>query len=184
MSEYRSKLDNLKFHYWIKTGLALMYTKEGLRTTISEVIEHFQQKAFSDILNSLNLPRNTSCKECSTEQIVCTTVFNVCKQRKCSSVHKPCPENGLCERFRDKIRQAHRYNDPSWKNTDAKHWYDDYWQIAKCFMPIEGYMNKRSFMETDFNGVISVIFNYKGFQNIIKEDLSQKSNLFSKVRNV
>jgi hypothetical protein len=181
MSDYISNLDNHKFHNWIKTGLALKYTKEGLHDIILDEIETFRQRTFSDSLETLKLPPNSCCKACSTDQIVCQPVFNFCKKKKCSAHHRSCPESGLCERVRDKIRLAHRYNDPSWRNTDATKWYDDSWQIVKCFMPIEGYTKQTSFMETDFNGVISVILNYKGFQNIVNENLSRGSNLFCKV---
>ncbi|XP_060596599.1 uncharacterized protein LOC132750605 isoform X2 [Ruditapes philippinarum] len=172
MSDYRSKLDDTKFHNWIKTGLALLYTKEGLRDIVLEEIEKFKQRTFQDILARLNLPKDSSCIECSTGQLV---------RKECSESHE-CPQSGLCEKFRDEIRLAHKHNKPSWRNTDARKWCNDSWQIAKCFMPREGYKDKNSFMETDFNGIISVILNYKPFQDKVKEDLTQKSNAFEEAR--
>jgi hypothetical protein len=51
-------------------------------------------------------------------------------------------------------------------------------------MPPDGYKEKASASETDFNGIISVILNYKDFQGKIHENLSHKTNLFEEVNNI
>jgi hypothetical protein len=82
---------------------------------------------------------------------------------------------------RDGIEEAHRYNNPSWKNTDARQWSDTPWQIAKCFMSSEGYGSSLSAAETDLNGIISVIINCKRFDSKVRADLSNNKNIFYKV---
>jgi hypothetical protein len=51
-------------------------------------------------------------------------------------------------------------------------------------MPPDGYREKTSATETDFNGIISVILNYKDFQGKIRENLNNKKNIFEEVNNI
>ncbi|XP_060553144.1 uncharacterized protein LOC132714320 [Ruditapes philippinarum] len=51
-------------------------------------------------------------------------------------------------------------------------------------MPPDGYKDKTSTAETDFNGIISVILNYKGFQGKIHENLNNKTNMFEEAREI
>jgi hypothetical protein len=51
-------------------------------------------------------------------------------------------------------------------------------------MPPDGYKDTTSAAETDFNGIISVILNYKGFQGKIHENLNNKTNMFEEVNNI
>jgi hypothetical protein len=54
--------------------------------------------------------------------------------------------------------------------------------VAKCFLPPDGYKDKASATETDFNGIISVILNYKNFQGKVQENLNNKINMFEEVK--
>ncbi|XP_060583723.1 uncharacterized protein LOC132739908 [Ruditapes philippinarum] len=78
---------------------------------------------------------------------------------------------------------AHRYYGPSYKNSDATQWCSNFWEIAKCFMPPDGYKEKASATETDFNGIISVILNHKDFQGKVLENLNTKTNKFAELEN-
>jgi hypothetical protein len=51
-------------------------------------------------------------------------------------------------------------------------------------MPPDGYKEKASASETDFNGIISVILNHKDFQGKVHENLSNKINIFEEVNNI
>lgn len=82
--------------------------------------------------------------------------------------------------FTDCIEQEHRFHGPSWKNTDASGWCVDSWQIAKCFMPPDGYLNVHIPQETDFNGLISIILNCKRFDKHLP-CLQSQTNVFEKV---
>ncbi|XP_045172496.2 uncharacterized protein LOC123534343 isoform X3 [Mercenaria mercenaria] len=48
-------------------------------------------------------------------------------------------------------------------------------------MPPEGYSSVSTAAETDFNGIISVVINYKEFQTKVSEDLSNNANIFCKL---
>ncbi|XP_052233311.1 uncharacterized protein LOC127846175 [Dreissena polymorpha] len=75
---------------------------------------------------------------------------------------KPCP-NSICDDIRDEIIKKHRYKRPSWKNTSAEQWTSNHWELAKCFMPPDGYAGVSNIQGTDFNGVISVMMNCSHF---------------------
>lgn len=59
-------------------------------------------------------------------------------------------------RVRRHVQPIHRFSSPSWKNTDSRQWCTDIWQLARCFMPSDGYKNKDSAENTDFKGLINV----------------------------
>ncbi|XP_060592662.1 uncharacterized protein LOC132747328 [Ruditapes philippinarum] len=94
-----------------------------------------------------------------------------------------CP-NRICHNFKSGIQKAHRYSGPSYKNTDATQWCSNSWEVAKCFMPTDGYKDKASAAETDFNGIISVILNYKDFKGKVYENLNNKMNIFEEAREI
>ncbi|XP_060555853.1 uncharacterized protein LOC132716568 [Ruditapes philippinarum] len=51
-------------------------------------------------------------------------------------------------------------------------------------MPPDGYKDVASAQETDFNGIISVIINYKDFQLKVHEKLGNKKNIFEQARDI
>ncbi|KAH3875448.1 hypothetical protein DPMN_038714 [Dreissena polymorpha] len=56
-----------------------------------------------------------------------------------------------------------KYSNPSWKNTRAELWATNHWEIAKCYLPPDGYTDIASVQGTDFNGVISILLNCTHF---------------------
>ncbi|XP_053375423.1 uncharacterized protein LOC123533778 [Mercenaria mercenaria] len=181
-----TQLCDSKFHYWIKTGMAIVYTKEGLQEIVTNEMSQFQQKVYNDIFRNKGMSHNTSCNSCNTESIMkCTPKNKICvwKRRKCIVSHRPCPL-GICEGVRDEIIKAHRFSGPSWRNTDARQWANSPWEFAKCFMPPEGYSSVSTAAETDFNGIISVFLNYEHFQIKVNENLCNPANIFSNARDV
>jgi hypothetical protein len=51
-------------------------------------------------------------------------------------------------------------------------------------MPPDGYKDIACAQETDFNGIISVIINYKDFQLKVHEKLGNEKNIFEQVSKV
>ncbi|XP_052762376.1 uncharacterized protein LOC128205022 [Mya arenaria] len=138
------------------------------------------------------------CNSCRTVEIVqCNPRNKVCDSGRCK-FHmdqntkiliptRPCPNN-ICDTLRDVIEQKHRFGKPSWKNTDARKWCVNAWDIAKCFMPPDGYADVDNEDDTDLNGIISVYINCKEFEKYFTADLSlqptHQHNLCTKVRDV
>ncbi|XP_053382097.1 uncharacterized protein CXorf38 homolog [Mercenaria mercenaria] len=190
---YCPKLSGPKFKNWITAGLAVLFTKEGIEPTVYDEIERFQQKCLSDICNNNGLPAGATCSSCCTENVVVCPTNRICNVgRGQCSFHRNsatqylasgCP-NKICHNFKNEIQSAHRFYGPSYKNTDATQWCSNPWEVAKCFMPPDGYKDVTSAAETDFNGIISVIKNYKEFQSKVNDNLSKTNNIFEQGRDV
>jgi hypothetical protein len=184
-------LSKPKFLNWVKAALAVLFTKEEIEPVVCDEIVQFQQKCLRDISISNGLSARSTCSSCNTENIVVCPTNRICNvnrgkcgyHRNFSTKFHPsgCP-NKICHNMRSEIQKAHRFYGPSFKNTDATQWCSNPWEIAKCFMPPDGYKDVMSAVDTDFNGIISVIVNFKGFETKINDDLSKKNNIFDKVQ--
>ncbi|XP_060581121.1 uncharacterized protein LOC132737791 [Ruditapes philippinarum] len=186
-------LSKPKFLNWVKAALAVLFTKEEIEPVVCDEIVQFQQKCLRDISISNGLSAGSTCSSCNTENIVVCPTNRICNvnRGKCgyhrnfsTMFHQSCCPNKICHNMRSQIQKAHRFYGPSFKNTDATQWCSNPWEIAKCFMPPDGYKDVMSAVDTDFNGIISVIVNFKGFETKINDDLSKKNNIFDKGRNV
>ncbi|XP_060556023.1 uncharacterized protein LOC132716718, partial [Ruditapes philippinarum] len=182
------KLSNSRYNNWVKASLAVLITKEGIEPFVEREIKQFQQKCLIDICNNQGRPSGTICTNCCTEKVVncpgkrnCNVVNGTCRIHGNSL--PPCP-NKICHYFKTEIQKSHRYNGPSYKNTDATQWCSKSWEVAKCFMPPDGYKDVVSASDTDFNGVNSVIINCRCFQAKVTDDLRKKGNIFEKGREI
>ncbi|XP_045214670.2 uncharacterized protein LOC123564853 [Mercenaria mercenaria] len=188
---YSHKLSKSKFKNWIKATLGVLFTKEGIEPFVYDEIQQFQQKCLSDICNNNELPSDTTCSSCCTENVcptdrICNVGRGKCNfHRNTATQYLPsgCPKQ-ICHNFKSEIQRAHRFYGPSYKNTDATQWCSNSWEVAKCFMPSDGYKDVRRAAETDFNGISSVIINFKAFQSKIHDDLSKKNSIFYKAKEV
>ncbi|XP_053383444.1 uncharacterized protein LOC123539625 [Mercenaria mercenaria] len=190
---YDPKLSGAKFKNWIKAGLGVLLTKEGIEPFVYDEIEQFQQKCLRDICNNNGLTVGTTCSSCCTENVVVCPTNRICNARrgKCNfhrnsaTQYLPsgCP-NKICHNFKNAIQRAHRYYGPSYKNSDAAQWCSNPWEVAKCFMPPDGYTDAMNAADTDFNGITSVVLNYEAFQTKIHDDLSKPYNIFEQGREV
>ncbi|XP_053391604.1 uncharacterized protein LOC128554347, partial [Mercenaria mercenaria] len=190
---YNPELSRSKFKNWIKAGLGILYTKEGIEPFVYDEIETFQKKCLKEIYDRCRLPTGTKCSSCRTENIVVCPTNRICNgdREKCRFhrnnatryIISGCPKK-ICHNFVNKIKYAHRFRDPSFENTAATKWCSNPWEVAKCFMPPDGYKNVTNAAETDFDGLIGVIINYKAFQSKFHEDLSKTDNIVWKARHL
>ncbi|XP_053388816.1 uncharacterized protein CXorf38 homolog [Mercenaria mercenaria] len=190
---YSSKLSGSKSKNWIKAGLAVLFTKEGIEPFVYDEIKQFQQKCLKDISNNNGIPAGSTCFSCCTENVIVCPTNKICNggrgkckfHRNAATQYLPfgCP-NKICNNFKNEIQNAHRFHCPSFKNTDATQWCTNPWEVAKCFMPPDGYKDVTSAAETDFNGIISVIINYKAFQSKVQDDLSKTCSIFAQGREI
>ncbi|XP_053378903.1 uncharacterized protein LOC123526359 isoform X2 [Mercenaria mercenaria] len=183
-------IQDKEFVNWLKGALALLFAKQGLDDFVSDEMTQFQKDMLASIFQKKALPAGTVCNSCTTENILACPTQNFCSKSRCKlhdtgqadkRPNQPCP-NGLCQDIRDCIRREHRYNGPSWKNTNARRWSNDAFEIAKCYMPPDGYSGVTSLADTDFNGTLAVIINNKRFQNKMSAQLSQPNNVCTKAR--
>ena len=185
-------LANKKYLSWLKIQFALLYIKKEIEPVVFDEIERFRKECLQNIAKSQDLPPEITCSSCLTENVVICPTTGVCNiQGGQCSYHKDnarkfrrpdgCP-NKVCYILMNKIKDAHRYSEPSYKNTNATEWCSNPWEIAKCYMPPGGYKGVRNATETDFSGLISIILNFKGFDAKISDSLSKRNNIFDKVK--
>ncbi|XP_060580889.1 uncharacterized protein LOC132737592 isoform X2 [Ruditapes philippinarum] len=146
----KEKLKNFE-----RAFLALHITKEGIRSAVSDKVESYYEEFLTDIYKKLNIDSGSKCGGCYTRNIVARP-FTVN-----SNDDSGCPKK-ICNYLKYKIKANHRNRKPNYDNTDAKQWYSNPWELAKCFMP-EGYRKVKSAAETDFFGVINVVINHEIF---------------------
>ncbi|XP_052762416.1 uncharacterized protein LOC128205051 [Mya arenaria] len=175
-SEDYTELFKLKENQnWLKVSVGLIFTKDGLKPYVEKTMESFKRR------------QGSNCSACSTATIVpCNKRNKICRSRPCK-LHNgvkycPCPIN-VCDGFRDSIIRQHRFGGPSWLNTNACDWCSNAWEVAKAFMPPDGYDTIKTSDETDLNGVISVLINCRLFENDIP-DLANPINVCTKVRDI
>ncbi|XP_060572654.1 uncharacterized protein LOC132730692 [Ruditapes philippinarum] len=193
MASYSTKRLEKKYNNFVKAQLAVLITRDGLAPFVCHEIQEFQLKCLDDICYINGLFSGTVCSDCCTENVIRCPTDRICKVRhgKCiyhrnaATRYNPvgCP-NKICHNFTTEIQNAHRYYGPSYKNTDATQWCSNSWEIAKCFMPPDGYKDVASAQEIGFNGIISVIIYYKNFQMKIHENLGNKNNIFEQAREI
>ncbi|XP_052768224.1 uncharacterized protein LOC128208716 [Mya arenaria] len=182
------KYDKIK--NWLKGSFALRITKEGLRDLVDGDSMSIQQNIYFSVLQARNLSPGTTCCHCLTETLFPCFTKGLCSHpRNCKihgtpvKSHRPCPLL-ICDDVRDKIYRLHRFKGPSWKNSHADQWCVNHWEIAKCFMPPDGYKNVCSFAETDYNGVISILINCTAFQQKLSFKVGTEPNILTQARNI
>ncbi|XP_045161261.2 uncharacterized protein LOC123526254 [Mercenaria mercenaria] len=182
-----------KFVNWLKSALALFFAKQGLDDFVRDEITQFQKDLLASVFQKRALPVGTVCTSCTTENVLHCPTFNFCSKGRICHIHdpttpskrpkQPCP-NSLCQDIQVGILHEHRYNGPSWKNTDARRWSNDAFEIAKCYMPPDGYAGVTRLADIDLNGSLAVIINNKRFQNKMVAHFKQPNSVCIQAREV
>ncbi|XP_052762203.1 uncharacterized protein CXorf38-like [Mya arenaria] len=163
---------------WLKVSVGLIITKRGLAPLVENTVETWKNG---------QVPQGSNCSACSTAEIVpCDPQNKICNHGICklhqSVTYRPCP-NKVCDELRQSIINQHRFKGPSWRNTNACDWCSNAWEVAKAFMPPEGYEPISSSDETDLDGFVSVLINCLLFEKYIP-DLANTVNVATKVREI
>ncbi|XP_052787603.1 uncharacterized protein LOC128222565 [Mya arenaria] len=190
MASYKDILKEKDNQNWLKGSLAFRITKAGLRGLVEGDSRRVQQKIHSSVLQPRHHTPGQTCSLCQTENIFQCPTKGLCSHpRNCKfhnsplKIYRPCPSQ-ICDVFRDEIWTAHRYGGPSWKNTKADQWCTNHWEVAKCFMPPDGYYDVTSYDETDFNGIISVMINCTELQQNMSFPISNQPNTLTEARDI
>ncbi|XP_052259412.1 uncharacterized protein LOC127863792 [Dreissena polymorpha] len=144
---------------WFNASKALNVAKQGLTNFLDTQLQNVHAAV------------GRSCGNCPIEKLIPCPTNPYCnkKKRNYCPFHKsqkpqPCPTS---DHVKQNIILQHRYHGPSWRNTRAENWAQDYWEIGKCFLPPDGYSHVCSVQESDFNGVISIMLNCLYFQTCL-----------------
>ncbi|KAH3781007.1 uncharacterized protein LOC127841945 isoform X1 [Dreissena polymorpha] len=166
---------------WFKACIALIVTKDGLSSFVESELQKIQTTV------------GRSCGNCSIEKLLPCPTNGICKKRKgntCIFHQSQQPQNcKSCDQVKQNITSLHRFNGPSWRNTQAELWATQPWEIGKCFLPPDGYSGVSSVQESDFNGVISIMLNCTHFQTCLSSSClspppPDKQCLLEKVRQI
>ncbi|KAH3697563.1 hypothetical protein DPMN_085066 [Dreissena polymorpha] len=161
---------------WLKSWLAIGIAKSGLDNFVDKEAQSVHSRIYNTVYS--NLPSSTGpCTECFTVNLLKCSTPEICNKTVscvCQSNHyKPCPMK-ICDKVCNEIIQEHRFKNVSWNNTSANKWSSDRWEIAKCFLPSEGYKETNTARETDFTGIISYLLNCKQFESKFSFSISPK----------
>ncbi|WAR31358.1 hypothetical protein MAR_033900 [Mya arenaria] len=169
---------------WFRTIICRDATKTILTEFAEDFMLDFKKLARNEVVKRNNLRKSVSCSECSIVDLlpcptddVCWFENGVCKFHVTRP--KACP-NRLCNGIVEYIIKSHRHQSPSWRNTESSLWFKNPWEIAKCFLPSDGYKDVNSAGETDFDGIVSVIQNCLTFENVFDQNLAQSENSLTK----
>ncbi|KAH3800413.1 uncharacterized protein LOC127837735 isoform X2 [Dreissena polymorpha] len=149
---------------WLNACIALNILKSGLKDFVNQEMQRVKTHMFHSAHRKLNLPDTEMCTMCNVACLVPCPTKGYCKRsgKRCTNGHRRCPKN-ICNEISNLIIKELRHSKPSWANTEAEQWAFNQWQIAKCFLPPDGYTGVGSVEDTDFNGIISVMLNCKTF---------------------
>ncbi|KAH3780556.1 hypothetical protein DPMN_158373 [Dreissena polymorpha] len=131
---------------WLKAWLAIDIAKSGLEHLADNEAQTFHQHIYNQVTSTLK-SQSATCTSCNTT--------NLLRNQKCP--------NQICDKVCQAIIKEHRYTKCSWNNTSAPLWQTHYWEIAKCYIQTDGYADKISIQDTDFNGVVSFMLNCTRF---------------------
>ncbi|KAH3811274.1 hypothetical protein DPMN_139683 [Dreissena polymorpha] len=158
---------------WLKAWLAVDIAKSGLDQFADNEAKTVHANIYNAVWSSGQFP--AMCIGCCTANLLKCPTPEICNKRGtnslCQGMHdniakqpRPCPNN-VCNKVLDEIKTLHKFSIPSWKNTSAEQWARNPWEIAKAYLPKDGYAGKSSVQDTDFNGIISFMMNCKHFDN-------------------
>ncbi|XP_053384352.1 uncharacterized protein LOC123536708 [Mercenaria mercenaria] len=178
MTDYKKKLEDKQFQNWLKVALSVSIARKGVMEFVMNSIVKFHNDVLKDILTTEQIQSKMYCTTCTTDNIVPVQNWSHFRRKNLPS----CP-NHICDKLREKIFLYHAHDTPSWKNTCATRWCDSAWEVAKCFLPPDGYMTTDAIENTDLNGILSIILNFMPLKTTFDENsCEQARDVTRKVR--
>lgn len=153
MADYKDIFKSVDSQNWLKVSFAVEIARQSLLQFCNDEIA----KLHSAITSTL--PPGPACNGCKLSEVIPYSNENHRCKRPCNCPPKPCP-HGVCCSLRKAVEKEHRFQEISWNYTNLAAWRTDSWEIAKCYLPPDGY-NSKTAKDIDFNGVISLITNNK-----------------------
>jgi hypothetical protein len=167
-----SDLEDPLYKDWVRSALSLKYLKEGIYGFVDQFAKQHHSNLLLSYIKGTGSPA-TSCTECTSENLMPDHPRHQCIQKfrsKCFCNNpvgrRKCPNN-FCSRLYDLIVIAHDERNPLWINTDPRKWYNDHWEIAKCYLSTIGYSEQGAAADTDAAGLLSIIVNNIEIRNYV-----------------
>ncbi|XP_060572286.1 uncharacterized protein LOC132730390 [Ruditapes philippinarum] len=167
---HRKQITQEVYRNWMRGALALKYLKIGL--------EGFSDKAVHKQHNDLMKTLGNTCNTCTERSLLPHKQDQCPRQGKhqclCTKIQKnksrqTCPNGGFCGNVYNRIVCKHRFQDPSFTNTDVQKWSSDPWSVATCFINTSGYKGKQSAKDVDCSGLLSMCINNIDIEKMLGE---------------
>lgn len=160
MADYKLLFQSKENQNWAKCSYAIQVTRLGLLEFCKNEIVKFHSRITS------TFPQGTRCSSCKRENVIpYSKPGHQCRKGRCRCFSTPCVK-GVCDKLKNLVETEHRRKQISWKNTNISDWVQNPWEIAKCYFPETGYIDKKTAESTDFNGIISLIMNNRIFERM------------------
>ncbi|XP_053388338.1 trichohyalin-like isoform X2 [Mercenaria mercenaria] len=187
--EHKAQLENKKYRNWVRAGLGIKYLKEGLEPFCDHLVNQQHIAILDEVKRKHNLSAVT-CGLCDVRTLQPDHVRTKTRQcplgqSHCNCLYQggktSCPSN-VCGAIYDEIIKRHAFTPPApyWKNTLAQKWCTEPWAVAKCFINVPGYEQKKSADEFDCSGFLHLLSNNLEFHQHIKCVISG-NDVFSRV---
>ncbi|XP_052276348.1 uncharacterized protein LOC127875362 isoform X2 [Dreissena polymorpha] len=174
------------FKNWLKCCMCLRHLHDGLHDFVHANIQDQHKCLLLMVERTCKLNEKYSCSECTIDNLLPNHDKTKCPQKKSKQVcncfkiegKRKCPQNGACGHMLDLTIKRHVLNQPNWKNTDFRQWFENSWEFGKCFTNGTGLFGIGSSICTDASGLISICLN-----NIeIKQKLSSPDVLAEMIK--
>lgn len=163
---------------WINAIRASCLAKQALDIFVRGILNAVHETVIGEFKPKDDDEIRQYCGLCLTKDLIpCGTKFFCLISRGNCSIHlcRPptkCPRKICCQIVRNIKEVCLRSWTPSWKNTDARRWQDDPWEIAKCFLPTASDGFPTDSDSTSLLGWISITINCRSFHGkLSQEDL-------------
>ena len=180
-----TQMNNPLYKNWLLTVLGLTYVKEGIEDFIKHEVKVCHTKLINDVCIDLGVPSI----DCTAQNYYPFPLKSLPKGNcgthptfRPASCSKTCPNYISCRLYKN-ITHLHRFgiNCCSYKNTNASLWTSTPWELAKCFLTMDGYSTCIGPQDTDCTGLLSIIINMKAVGDKINLNIDGKTDIVSAV---
>ena len=151
-SSLQARLNDPEYKNWIKAGICLMYTKEGLEDFVDQTTQQLHQNVIGNLTKQLGA---------QTGQSVCGAVCGVTIRRQ--QLETTC-KHPYCQAFINAVKQEGL--DPTQPftirhgnlgNSKTSLWHSHSYELSKLFMNGGQQQTQSGPAETDLSGLVNFI---------------------------
>ena len=161
MSTLQGRLQNLDYQNWVKAGICLLYTKEGLEDFVSTECKQLHQNVLNHTRSLVPTPGHLICG------------INITRQRLINTCGHPYCQGFLSAVIQEGIDPNHPFipRPGNLANTNVGLWHSEPYQLAKLFMNAGQLPTDKDPSETDLSGIINFLHHCKVPRNHITNPL-------------
>ena len=146
MSSLQARLNDSEYKNWVKAGLCLMYTKDGLEDFVDNTTQQLHQNVIGNLTRQLGA---------QTRQAVCGVTFHkqqlviTCNDLYCQAFLNAVKHEGLNPTHPFTIRHGNL------GNSNTRLWHSHSYELSKLFMNPGQQPTHSGPAETDLSGLVN-----------------------------